>query len=173
MRGRWTGALGGTIAGGVIGALLSTLVGVFAFRAGQHPAAASLRRSQPSAEELAAMKVEHEAQRRQHAARFERESRNSDLATVALEPLRRSLQAAAPAGHYQVVSIDCKETMCASTLRWNCYADARSGYRVVMQSNRPPGCGVLIDIPEPADPAQPYETTVYFDCTVEPSSRGH
>ncbi|WP_437963151.1 hypothetical protein WMF04_25780 [Sorangium sp. So ce260] len=66
---------------------------------------------------------------------------------------------------FDVVSVDCKTTLCVATLDWADHGHARGASTRVLHHHYEPNCGVELFTPDPEDPGARYRSRVVFDCT--------
>ncbi|WP_437314935.1 hypothetical protein [Sorangium sp. So ce385] len=78
------------------------------------------------------------------------------------EGLRAVRGDAAP---FDVVSVDCKTTLCVATLDWADYDKTRAASSQVLHHVYEPNCGVEFFNPPPEQPEARYQSQVIFDCT--------
>lgn len=97
-------------------------------------------------------------------ARLNSEGSDPEWSPAAMTTFSGDLLATSTRGGFDIVSLDCRTTMCAATLQWATYADALSNYTRVLHSSYRENCAVALHVPEPEARGAKYQAKVYFDC---------
>ena len=118
----------------------------------------------PSPEEEAAIEAQHlalwSAKLVEHAA----QDVDARWSAMASQGLAADLARLGDERGFLLVSTDCRTTTCAAALRWPSYEAAVDGFSALLHAEYALACERRITLPEPEDPAAPYEGTILFDC---------
>lgn len=84
----------------------------------------------------------------------------------AAESLRNDLSAVAATDGFNLVAVECRTEMCRATLRWESYeAAVKTGMRLPERAIPGLNCAKSIWLKEPDQPASPYSSSLYLDCS--------
>lgn len=84
----------------------------------------------------------------------------------AAESLRNDLSAVAATDGFNLVAVECRTEMCRATLRWESYeAAVKTGMRLPERAIPGLNCAKSIWLKEPEQPAGPYSSSLYLDCS--------
>jgi hypothetical protein len=134
----------------------------------QQPKAGEARPPEPDAF------VTHERQRQiieenhQRAVdQFQAERPDVGWSREASNRIRASADLAAARGRFDVLSVECKTTLCALTVEWKNFEDARQGMEAAATFNDESHCTHEVTLPTVQDPARPVRATVMLDCRLD------
>jgi hypothetical protein len=109
--------------------------------------------------EMAKRSAENE--QRAFASRFLHESPDAAWSGATEETIGSALAKRASSLHFDNDPVECKTTICAATLHWQSYEDAKASWRHLLVTDFHP-CGASIYLPDAS--SKPYDVVMYFDC---------
>lgn len=114
---------------------------------------------------LAEAEQSHRAQYDSLIKRHEAESRNDLWATEAQRSLNREM-AQGSKGHFRIVDIDCRSTICVATVEWANYETATDNAHELFQRQQYLGCprSIILDPPEQGALSRMYRAQLVVDC---------
>jgi hypothetical protein len=103
--------------------------------------------------------------RTKREAQFSGESVDPRWAGGAVKSFRSDLEQVMPKLHAELTDVECRMTMCKAKIQWPTYGDARKSSESLLHMAYQLNCSKDIYTLHPENPDQPYEASVYFECT--------
>ena len=94
----------------------------------------------------------------------QRQSIDPSWSPEAARAFSTDFSALAQGQQFTVRSIDCRSTSCIARVEWPSYAEATTGYEVLLQHSYALDCTRSLLLPDPEDPDRAYEASLLLDC---------
>lgn len=130
-------------------------------RAETGPPAPTAPPSRPEPEELRQALLQQQQVR---LDAHQRQSIHPVWASDATRAFSTDFSALTQGQRFTVRSIDCRSTSCIARVEWPSYAEATTGYEVLLQHSYALDCTRSLLLPDPEDPERAYEASLLLDC---------
>lgn len=118
----------------------------------------------PTPEEIEAQKARLLSNHQEAIEKHRREPVDSSWSRSTTELFTSDIESLEEKADLKLISVDCKTRSCIATIEWKSFNEAQSNYGAILHHPYAANCSREILLPEPDEPADPYQVTVVFDC---------